>query len=80
MSTPKPINFEQAFKELEKIVADLESETVSLDESLEKFKRGLELASLLKGRIKEVEAKVETIKQKFGVAGGAETDDSTETG
>lgn len=58
-------SFEQQFKELEKLVADLESGEVQLDEGLEKFKRGLVLAQALKAKLTEVENKVEIIKKKF---------------
>ncbi len=58
-------NFGKAFTELEKIAEEFENETVDLEEGLKKFERGLELASLLKAKLKEVENRVETIKKKF---------------
>lgn len=60
------------FEELEKITGELDGDSVDLDEALEKFERGLEIAAELKNRLREVEQKVEKIKQKFadGDAGG----------
>ncbi len=66
----KPVksqNFNESFQELEKIVEDLESNKVDLEESLAKFERGLELAEQCKKRLSEVENKVVSIKKKFGV-------------
>ncbi|PIY95917.1 MAG: exodeoxyribonuclease VII small subunit [Candidatus Kerfeldbacteria bacterium CG_4_10_14_0_8_um_filter_42_10] len=59
------LNFAEAFAELEKITEEFENETVDLESGLKKFERGLELASELKARLKEVENKVEIIKKKF---------------
>lgn len=60
-----PFNFAKAYAELEAIVRGFESGKVDLDEGLKQFERGLLLAKQLKARLKEVEQKVETIKQKF---------------
>lgn len=37
------LSYEEAIKELEEIIKSLEKETISLDDSLEKFKKGIEL-------------------------------------
>ena len=58
-------SFAKAFAELEKLVEDFESGKIDLEESLQKFERGLELAQQLKKRLSEVENKVENIKTKF---------------
>lgn len=58
-------NFEKSFSELEDIVEKFESGTISLDESLKQFERGLELAQELKKRLSDVENKIAEIKQKF---------------
>lgn len=58
-------NFGSAFAELEKITEWFERGEVDLDEGLKRFERGLELASKLKARLKEVENKVTEIKAKF---------------
>ena len=67
MGTPKEkkLKFADAFSELEKIVDKFEQGEVDLDEGLQKFERGLELAKICKARLKEVENKVIEIKRKF---------------
>jgi exodeoxyribonuclease VII small subunit len=65
MSKQQVLNFEKSFEELEAIVEKFESGTISLDESLQQFERGLELASQLKQRLNDVESKITEIKQKF---------------
>ena len=67
--SPKPskkINFAEAFAELEKITQWFEREDIDLEQGLEKFERGLELAKQLKERLGEVENKVKQIKVKSG--------------
>jgi len=58
-------NFEQQFKELEQIVDQLESGEINLDQGLQQFEHGLELAQELKKKLTDVENKVEIIKKKF---------------
>ncbi|MEK7648592.1 MAG: exodeoxyribonuclease VII small subunit [Patescibacteria group bacterium] len=58
---------QQLFDELEAIVAQFEKGGIDLDKSLELFERGLELATLCKSRLKEVENKVIDIKKKFSL-------------
>ena len=43
METKNTPDFESALKELEKIVRELESGDISLDDSLKKFEKGIEL-------------------------------------
>ncbi len=66
MPEQQQFNFEKSFEELEKIVQKFESGDIDLDQSLKEFERGLELAKLLKGRLKKVENKIVEIKNKFG--------------
>ncbi len=49
------MKFEELLSELNKIVAELESGTLSLEESIEKYKRGMELSNLCKNKL--IEAK-----------------------
>ncbi|MEK7614819.1 MAG: exodeoxyribonuclease VII small subunit [Patescibacteria group bacterium] len=67
MSTKKKsTNFASAFEELEQITQWFDSEEqLDLDEGLQKFERGLAIASELKKKLVEVENKVEEIKLKF---------------
>lgn len=61
----KQPSFGEAFTELEKITAELESDTLDLDRAIEKFERGLELSQQLKLKLRGVEQRVEKIRQKF---------------
>lgn len=62
------INFEQSLKELEEIVKSLESGTISLDESLEYFEKGITLVKLLENQLKNVEERavkiIENVNQE----------------
>lgn len=60
------VDFAKSFEELEKITQWFDSEEhLDLDKGLKQFERGLELASLLKQKLSEVENKVVEIKQRF---------------
>lgn len=65
MTKSSKFQFGKAFEELEKITEAFEHDQMDLDESLERFERGLELANQLKAKLREVEHKVEVIKKKF---------------
>lgn len=65
-------DFGAAYQELEQIIGWFEREDADLEEGLNKFERGLELAKVCKDRLKEVENKVTAIKAKFGTAPEAE--------
>lgn len=58
-------NFSKGYEELERIVADFESRELDLEKDLPQFERGLELASKLQKRLKEIENKVVAIDKKF---------------
>lgn len=67
------MDFGEAFAELERITDWFDRGEIDLEEGLEKFERGLELAATLKRRLRAVENRVEEIKVKFSdlVEGGA---------
>ncbi|MFH1632081.1 MAG: exodeoxyribonuclease VII small subunit [bacterium] len=65
MTTKKDPTFAEAFAELEKLTEWFETEEVDLDEGLEKFERGLELAQVCKKKLAEVENRVVKLKEKF---------------
>jgi exodeoxyribonuclease VII small subunit len=65
MATKKKPNFAEAFTELEKLTEWFEKEDVDLDESMKKFERGLELASVCKEKLADVENKVKKLKKGF---------------
>jgi exodeoxyribonuclease VII small subunit len=57
----KNLNYEQAFAELEKVVAELEAEERSLDESLTQFERGQALAKHCSALLEKAELKIQQI-------------------
>jgi exodeoxyribonuclease VII small subunit len=64
----KRLNFEDAMKELEKIVKDLESGQVKLDEAVKAYERGAALRKHCEEKLKDARMKVEKI-----TGGGATT-------
>jgi len=63
----KEIKFEEALVNLEKIVADMESDELSLDNSLEKYEEGIKLIRFCTKKLNEAEQKIEILtKQEDG--------------
>lgn len=60
------ISFETALSELEKIVRELESGEISLDESLKKFEDGIRLSSICSQKLKDAKQKVEILLESNG--------------
>ena len=59
--------FEDAFKKLENIVAELESGDLSLDDSLAKYESGVKLIRLCQKKLSEAKKKIEIlVKTKDG--------------
>ncbi|MBM6628159.1 MULTISPECIES: exodeoxyribonuclease VII small subunit [Mammaliicoccus] len=52
--------------ELEKVVGKLDEESISLEESIELYQRGIELSSKCELKLKEAEDKVNKLVQKEG--------------
>jgi len=63
-------SFEQALRELESIVAQLEQGDLTLEQAMALHARGQELAALCSGRLEQAELKVRQI-DAGAVAGGA---------
>ena len=55
--------FEQAIKELEKIIDDLEKGELSLKENVDKFKEGSELLNFCKKELEETEMTIKKITE-----------------
>ena len=55
------MKFEEALKRLEKIVADLEDGSLSLDESLEKYEEGIKLSKACSKKLEVARKKVEIL-------------------
>lgn len=58
MAKPKPFHFEQSLKELETVVNHLEAGTLSLEDSLKTFERGIKLTRDLQQQLAAAEQKI----------------------
>lgn len=57
----KDMTFRQAMAELDAIVEQLESNTLELEESLQKYERGVALIVSLKSRLSEAQQRVDVL-------------------
>ena len=55
------LTFEKAMEQLEKIVASLETEALSLELSLKKFEEGMKLSQYCSRKLEETEKKISMI-------------------
>ena len=60
------LSYEEAFDELKQIVAKLNEGKVTLDESLQLYKRGNELAAYCDKKLKEVTQKISEVNKATG--------------
>jgi exodeoxyribonuclease VII small subunit len=60
------LRFEEAMKKLEKIAEELEDGTVTLDESFEKFKEGMNLSKYCSKKLDEIEKKISILVKQNG--------------
>ena len=58
-----PASFEAALSELEKIVADMESGKLSLEQTLAAHKRGLELAQYCQSLLAQAQQQVKVLEE-----------------
>jgi len=63
--SPKQLSLDQAYKNLQSIVKEFEAETLDLETSIPKFKKGLELAKFLEDKLTKIKNEVQEIKEKF---------------
>lgn len=78
----KPVEdmtFREAMAELEGIVTLLESDTLELEESLERYGRGVTLLASLQMRLDAAEQQVDVLMGELEAAPDDETQDSTLT-
>lgn len=59
------MTFEDTLDRLNKIVSELESGNLTLEESLEKFKEGITLSGECKKKLEEAKLVVETVDKKY---------------
>ncbi|MFH1779234.1 MAG: exodeoxyribonuclease VII small subunit [Candidatus Omnitrophota bacterium] len=72
------IKFEDALKKLEKIVSDLESGDLLLDDSLKKYEEGVKLAQFCSKKLEAARRKVEIlVKTSSGKLEAKPFDEST---
>lgn len=60
----KNLSFEDAMKELEEVVSELESGDLSLDKSIEKFKKGIELSNYCNKLLENAEKTVSILVEQ----------------
>lgn len=65
MTTNSTVNFEVSLKDLEKIVRELESGEVSLDDSLKKFEQGIELYKKCRLTLEGAEKKIKILSDSL---------------
>ncbi len=56
--------FEDALKKLEKIVAELESGKLTLDESLKKYEEGVKLSNMCSKLLESAQKKIEILSKR----------------
>lgn len=66
MEKKKEQSFEDQIKELEKIVKDLESGNVPLDEAIEKFNTAMKLSNSCNEKLKSAEESINKVLNKDG--------------
>ena len=57
-------DYESSFRELEKIIKELESKDISLEDSIKKYEEGIELYKYLNNTLKEYEGKIKSIAEE----------------
>ena len=60
----KTKSFEEAMTELESVVNELENENLSLDKSMEKFQKGIELSNYCNTLLDDAEKKITVLIEK----------------
>jgi exodeoxyribonuclease VII small subunit len=62
------LSFEQSMQELETIVSKMEQGELPLEEALQNFERGIQLARLSQQKLKDAEQKVQILMNQNGQA------------
>ncbi len=71
------LTFRQAMSELDAIVKELDSNTLELEESLQKYERGVALVRTLKVRLNEAQQKVDVLMGELEPSASDEEVDTT---
>ena len=72
------IKFEKALSELEKIVEQLESGELALDEALKRYEEGVKLSRICTKKLTEAEKKIEVLTNALNDLSNPETDSEPE--
>ena len=59
------LKFEKALERLEKIVEDLESGNISLEDALKKYEEGVKLCRICTQKLSQAETKIETLTKSL---------------
>lgn len=73
----KETSFEEALKQLEAVVARLESGDAKLEESIRLFEEGMKLSGICQKRLDEADRKIEVLLRKPGGAVELESEDES---
>jgi exodeoxyribonuclease VII small subunit len=60
--TVKPKDFETSLKNLEEIVKELEEGDLTLEQSLERYEKGITFARFCRGKLEEAEKRIEMLQ------------------
>ena len=63
MEQEKELTIEQSFKELDKIVNDMQSEELSLEDAFNLYKKGISLVENCNKRIEKIQCDIELINE-----------------
>lgn len=63
LAVQSPMQFEQALTELERIVASMESGGMSLDDSIQSYRRGVQLAKVCQEQLRAAQQQVMVLEQ-----------------
>jgi len=66
LNLDEDLNFEEALEDLEEIVQELEGDVLSLQESMEKFSRGMKLIRFCQQELNRAEGRIEQVMEKHG--------------
>lgn len=72
----KEAAFEEALRNLERVVAKLESGEADLEESIRLFEEGMRLSALCQKRLDDADRKIEVLLRKPGGTASATEDES----
>ena len=63
---PEPVDFDRSLQELERLVEDLEGDTLSLEQALHRFEQGIALVRACQGALAEAEQRVDQLLEREG--------------